>query len=111
MIDGDAFELELSPDTDPQAVMNQALATLPLRSVQQRRLSLNEVFIRLVGDASGEEEAAKVREDLNLGNALSGSPISVPSRSTSSKPSSEGNFSLNRLRILEMDLKTIHYAV
>lgn len=41
--------LALAPQADPQEVMARALAAGPLRSVELSRVSLDDVFVRLVG--------------------------------------------------------------
>ncbi len=61
----DAIELELEPDADPQAVMRSVLAGHRLRSIELRRLSLEEVFVRLVGRGEGAEAAGQAREALS----------------------------------------------
>jgi len=64
MREGSAQELELRPDADPQTVMKRVLERHPVRSIELRRLSLEEVFVQLVGQDEGAEAAAQAREDL-----------------------------------------------
>ena len=59
------FELEIDDDMDPQHVLRGVLQRMPVRSARLRRLSLDEVFIRLVAEESGEEAAAQAREELS----------------------------------------------
>ncbi len=63
--DGRSFELELDGNTHPQQVMHDILALGPMRSVELRRLSLDEVFVRLVHEDLGEKAAAMAREELS----------------------------------------------
>jgi ABC-2 type transport system ATP-binding protein len=63
--EGQRLELELQPEADPQSVMRHVLETLPIRSVELRRLSLNEVFVELVMRDEGEAAAERVREELS----------------------------------------------
>ncbi len=51
-----AAELAVSRDADPQAVMREATATLPVRSVELRRTTLDDVFVELVGEAMPSSE-------------------------------------------------------
>jgi len=46
-----AAELAVSRDADPQAVMGAAIAAVPVRSVELRRTTLDDVFVELVGEA------------------------------------------------------------
>jgi ABC-2 type transport system ATP-binding protein len=59
-----AFDLLLDEGANPQAVMAAALAAAPMRSVELRRLTLEEVFVRLVREDAGAEAAALAREEL-----------------------------------------------
>jgi ABC-2 type transport system ATP-binding protein len=63
--DSQSFELEMDGTRDPQAVMHDVLALAPMRSVKLRRLSLDEVFVRLVRQDLGEQAAATAREELS----------------------------------------------
>ncbi len=63
--EGSAQELELRPDADPQAVMKRVLDRHRVRSIELRRVSLEEVFVQLVGQDEGAEAAAQAREDLS----------------------------------------------
>ena len=64
MREGSAQELELRRDANPQTVMKRVLERHRVRSIELRRLSLEEVFIQLVGQDQGAEAAAQAREDL-----------------------------------------------
>jgi len=59
-----ALELELTPEQNPQEIMQRLLADHPVRRVELRRLTLEEVFIRLVRADIGEEAAVKAKEEL-----------------------------------------------
>ncbi len=63
--EGSAQELELRPDADPQAVMKRVLERHRVRSIELRRVSLEEVFVQLVGQDEGAEAAAQAREDFS----------------------------------------------
>lgn len=60
-----AVELELHADADPQQVMKSALATYALRSIELRRLTLDEVFVRVVQRDEGAAAAEQIREELS----------------------------------------------
>ncbi len=62
---GAGLELELDDGADPQAVMNRVLSSHPLRSIKLRRLTLDEVFIRVVLQDEGSAAAALAREELS----------------------------------------------
>jgi ABC-2 type transport system ATP-binding protein len=64
MPEGSALELELQPGEDPQLVMKRVLERYPVRSIELRRLSLDEVFVQLVRQDEGAEAAAQAKEDL-----------------------------------------------
>ncbi len=66
LADGPALELEIDPRADPQSVMRAVLERHPMRSVELRRLSLTELFVRLVGQGEGAAAAEKAREELSL---------------------------------------------
>lgn len=61
-----AFELELDDGADTQVIMQQVLCERPMRSVELRRLSLDEVFIQVVQQDVGHEAAKIAREELSL---------------------------------------------
>ncbi|UCD75994.1 MAG: ATP-binding cassette domain-containing protein [Phycisphaerales bacterium] len=65
MHDSPAMEIELSEGADPQEVMGKILAAGPMRSVELRRLTLDEVFIRQVAAGVGEQAAEVAREELS----------------------------------------------
>ncbi len=60
-----AYELELEDSADPQAVMKEVLRSQPLRTVELRRLSLDEVFVQVVRQDAGADAAAVAREELS----------------------------------------------
>lgn len=59
-----SLELALRDGVDPQSVMQAALAHNRLRSVRLRRLTLDEVFVRMVREHEGDEAARVAREEL-----------------------------------------------
>ncbi len=60
-----AYELELDGDEDAQAVMQRVLERQPMRAIELRRVSLNEVFVRLVQEDKGPAAAERAREALS----------------------------------------------
>jgi ABC-2 type transport system ATP-binding protein len=62
--DGAAYELALAENTDGQAILRELLTLGPARSVALERVSLEEVFVRVVRQAEGEQAAAEAQEDL-----------------------------------------------
>ena len=60
-----AFELELENSADPQVIMQRILSERPMRSVELRRLSLDEVFIQVVQKDVGSDAAELAREELS----------------------------------------------
>ena len=65
MGDGPVQELELLPDASPQAVMQRVIERYPLRSIELRQLSLDEVFVELVQRDEGKDAAMQARESLS----------------------------------------------
>jgi ABC-2 type transport system ATP-binding protein len=63
--DTDLLELDLDEGADPQHVMQQALTAHPMRSIELRRLSLDEVFVQLVLEDEGSDAARVAREELS----------------------------------------------
>ena len=63
--DTGAQELELDDGADPQAVMKLVLERHPARSVELRRLTLDEVFVQLVQEDEGGAAAELAREELS----------------------------------------------
>jgi ABC-2 type transport system ATP-binding protein len=63
--DTGGLELELDDGVDPQAIMRQVLDGHPMRSIKLRRLSLDEVFVRLVLQDEGADAADLAREELS----------------------------------------------
>ncbi|MHC4427774.1 MAG: ABC transporter ATP-binding protein, partial [Planctomycetota bacterium] len=63
--DTGGLELELNDGIDPQAIMRQVLDSHPMRSIKLRRLSLDEVFVRLVLQDEGADAAELAREELS----------------------------------------------
>jgi len=62
--DGAAYELALAENADGQVILRELLALGPARSVALERVSLEEVFVRVVRQAEGEQAAAEAQEDL-----------------------------------------------
>ncbi len=62
--DSSALELEVEDGADPQRIMQAVLSAHPMRSINLRRLSLSEVFVRLVTQDEGAAAAARAREEL-----------------------------------------------
>ena len=65
MPDSPAPELEVLPGADPQAVMQQVLKKYPVRSIELRRLSLEEVFVQLVQQDEGADAAEQAKAGLS----------------------------------------------
>ena len=65
MGDGPAQELELTSDASPQAVMQRVIERYPVRSIELRQLSLDEVFVQLVQRDEGKDAAVQARESLS----------------------------------------------
>jgi len=63
--DSPQLELALSDNADAQAIMREVIALAPMRTVERRRLTLDEVFIRLVKRGAGQEAAEIAREELS----------------------------------------------
>ncbi len=63
--DSPALELELDGGEDAQAVMQRVLEREPMRAIELRRISLNEVFVRLVQEDKGADAARQAREELS----------------------------------------------
>lgn len=59
------YELHLENYADPHEIMRELTNRWPVRSIELRRLTLEEVFVRLVMQDSGQEEAARAREALS----------------------------------------------
>jgi ABC-2 type transport system ATP-binding protein len=59
------LELELEDGADPQAIMKAVLSSHPMRSIELRRLSLDEVFVQLVLRDEGADAAELAREELS----------------------------------------------
>jgi ABC-2 type transport system ATP-binding protein len=66
MDDGDAFELILDEDVDPQQVMQSIVQRHPMRLIELRRPTLNDVFVRLVMRDQGAAAAEQAREELSV---------------------------------------------
>jgi ABC-2 type transport system ATP-binding protein len=64
LADGDGLELCLDRDCDPQEIMRGIVDAVPVRSIELRRLSMEEVFIALVRSGTGEAAAQRAREEL-----------------------------------------------
>lgn len=63
--DSASIELTLADGADPQRIMQTIIETRPTRSVELRRLTLDEVFVRLVLRGEGEQAAELAREELS----------------------------------------------
>ncbi len=61
---GDTLELAVDDGADPQRIMRDVLERHPIRSIELRRLSLEEVFVRVVRHGQGAVEADRVRQEL-----------------------------------------------
>jgi ABC-2 type transport system ATP-binding protein len=61
----DALELELEEGAGPHDVMQEVLRAHPMRSIELRRLSLDEVFVQLVRQDEGSDAAELAREELS----------------------------------------------
>jgi ABC-2 type transport system ATP-binding protein len=64
-VEENEHELLLAEGTDPQAVMRTIVQTHAIRSIELRRVTLDEVFVRLVMQDEGVAAAAKAREELS----------------------------------------------
>lgn len=62
--DGHSFEIQLDDGVPAQDVMVQIMSLASMRRVELRRLSLDEVFVRLVREDLGEQAAQAAREEL-----------------------------------------------
>lgn len=62
---GGGWELHLAENAEPHQIMRLLVDHGPLRSVELRRLSLDEVFVRLVRKGEGEIAAERAREELS----------------------------------------------
>lgn len=62
---GGGWELHLEESSDPQELMRALIDRGPMRSVELRRLSLDEVFVRLVRRDEGESAAERARKELS----------------------------------------------
>lgn len=59
-----SWELHLEKDVDPQRVMRELIDRAPLRSIELRQLSLDDVFVRLVTQGRDEQAGERAREEL-----------------------------------------------
>jgi ABC-2 type transport system ATP-binding protein len=62
--DSACYELELLEGADAHGIMRAIVEQVPVRSVERRRLTMEEVFIRLVQRDAGAAEAERAREEL-----------------------------------------------
>jgi ABC-2 type transport system ATP-binding protein len=60
-----AFEVELDESSDPQEIMRQIVTSAPVRAIELRRLSMEEVFVRLVRADHGDQAAQVAKEELS----------------------------------------------
>jgi ABC-2 type transport system ATP-binding protein len=58
------FEIEVESGHDRQDVMTEIVGRIPVRSIELRRLSLEEVFVQMVARDAGAEAAQVAREEL-----------------------------------------------
>ncbi len=63
--DSTQLEVEVDDHVDRQQVMREIVTRMPVRGVELRRLTMEEVFVRLVMSDRGAEAAAKAREELS----------------------------------------------
>lgn len=61
---GNGYELLLAEGADPQTVMREIINTQPMRSIELRRVTLDEVFVQLVMADQGAAAAARAMEEL-----------------------------------------------
>ena len=59
------LEIEVQEGVDPQQVMRAVIDSAPLRSIRLRRLSLDEVFVRVVSGDEGADVSETVRKVLS----------------------------------------------
>ena len=59
------IELETADAVDPQMVMREIVTRGPIRSIELRRLSMEEVFVRMVRTDAGADAAAQAKEQLS----------------------------------------------
>jgi len=59
------LEVTLEAEADPHATMKAIVERQPVRAVELRRPTLNDVFVELVMKDEGEAAAAKAREELS----------------------------------------------
>ncbi|MGP1347090.1 MAG: ABC transporter ATP-binding protein [Phycisphaerales bacterium] len=70
---GGAWDLHLHEDADPAGVMRAASATLPVRRVELRRASLEDIFVSLVDPGDSEDSIrAQLSDDSSALNAAGG---------------------------------------
>lgn len=62
---GSGVELHLQEDADPVEVMRDIVNAMPVRSIELKQLSLEEVFVRLVLKDEGQAAARQAREELS----------------------------------------------
>ncbi len=63
--DSPAVEIEVDEGADAQQIMRQLVARCPVRSVELRRLTMEEVFVRMVRSDHGEQAALAAKEELS----------------------------------------------
>ncbi|HWB19774.1 MAG TPA: ATP-binding cassette domain-containing protein [Phycisphaerales bacterium] len=63
--DSTRMEVQVEESVDRHEVMKRIVEREPVRSIELRQLSLEEVFVRLVRSDRGEEAAAQAREELS----------------------------------------------
>lgn len=63
--DSSAFEIEIEESVNPQRVIHEIVSSGPVRRVELRQLSMEEVFVRMVRSDLGEQAAAVAKEELS----------------------------------------------
>ncbi|MEN0020414.1 MAG: DUF4162 domain-containing protein, partial [Planctomycetota bacterium] len=62
------YELSLHDDTQPQDVIREVVAAMPVTSIAVRRPTLEDVFVAIVqGDAASADDEARLRAELRGG--------------------------------------------
>ncbi|MCI0363357.1 MAG: ATP-binding cassette domain-containing protein [Phycisphaerales bacterium] len=65
-----SVEIEIDERSEPQQVIKQIVATCDIRSIELRRLSMEEVFVRVVRSDLGERAAQVAKEELSHGTPV-----------------------------------------
>ena len=59
------YELFIKPDTDHTELVRKIVQQYPVRSIQVRQVTLNDVFVQMVRNDEGSEAAQRAREELS----------------------------------------------